>query len=188
MQDISESDLIAIRNGSMEPLSRVFEENYSYCVKQLCIQTQCKTEDAKDLVMDAIIVLREKIMMEAFVNENTRGYLLAIAKNMLKNKMKRDRRQLTFEPHIIEAYLSNQISPESFNVHTDHRIQITLLALKKLGGKCEILIRRNLIDRIPLGGLITELGYRSEGVVKSTKSRCMKKLKLIIQELMNKES
>jgi len=185
MKTIAQSDLIAIKNGSTEPLSRLFQENYSYCVKQLCLQTQCMPEDAKDLVMDAIIVLREKIMMEAFVNENTQGYLITIAKNMLKNKLKRDRRQLEFEPGLVEGYLAKKTNSPILTEDSESKIEIILLALRKLGGKCEILLNRNLVDRVPLRNLSDELGYSSEDVVKTTKARCMKKLKSLIKELMN---
>lgn len=185
MKTIAESELHEIRKGKMEPLSMLFRENYEYCVKQLCIQTNCMPEDAEDLIMDALIVLREKIMLDEYVNENLQGYILTLAKNMWRNKVKHDRKRLVLEPKIVESYLSKQAKESGLSEENQKRVDVVFKALRQLGGNCEILIRKNLIDRVPLRNLSEELGYKSEDVAKTTKARCMKKLKILIHELMN---
>jgi len=67
-----------------------------------------------------------------------------------------------------------------------NKVTVALSALKKMGGKCEQLLKRNLYDGFALKEIQAELGYKSLDVIKNTKSRCMKKLKELVLVQMQK--
>ena len=145
--------------------------------------TNCSLEDSRDLVMDAIIVLREKIMMHTYTNDNVQAFILKVATNMWKNRVKKNRKILPFDPRIVEGSIDPSDKNEVLDDDRQRQVNITLKALKILGNPCETLLKRNLIDRIPLRNLAEEMGYKNKDVMKTTKARCMKKLKLKIKEL-----
>lgn len=184
MKTIDEHEIQALRNGDTKPLTRIFEENYNYCTRHLIKQTGCTIEDSEDLVMDAIIVLREKILNDDYRNINLQAFIVRVSSNMWKNRQKRNRKILFLDPHIIEAHFSERNSEFILDESRQKKVNAILSALSILGGSCETLLRRNLIDRIPLKNLAEELGYKNKDVMKTTKARCMKKIKSIINDLL----
>ena len=184
MKTIDEFDIQELRTGKTEPLSKIFDENYLYCTRHIASTTNCSLEDSRDLVMDAIIVLREKIMMHTYSNDNVQAFILKVATNMWKNKQKKNRKILPFDPRIVQGAINSAEQVESLDDDRQRQVNVTLKALSILGNPCEALLKRNLIDRIPLRNLAEEMGYKNRDVMKTTKARCMKKLKLKIKELL----
>lgn len=186
MKTIDETDIQELKTGNTKPLIKIFEKNYEYCTQYVRSSTNCSKADAEDLVMDAIIVLREKIMLNAYSNENAQAFIVKVATNMWSNQQKKNRKRLPFEPHLLNGYLTVNDTEQVLDDDRQRQVNITLHALKKLGNPCETILKRNLIDRIPLRNLAEELGYKNKDVMKTTKARCMKKLKLIIDEYLQK--
>jgi len=179
MKSISEEDIIAIKKGNTAPLSRIYEQHYMTCVNQMQRKMNASKEDAEDLMMDTILVLRDNIMSDSFKNENVGAYLLTVGINKWRNKIKRDRRLDEYDPGLIERKLNTQIEEDG---PTNSRIKIIIKAMTMMKGNCQTLLNRNLVDGIPLKNLVSELGFKSYDVIKTTKSRCMKKLRTIVNE------
>ncbi len=187
MQKLSLEDIENIKKGDQKPLGKVFLAHYDYCTTALVKHDHCSLADAKDVVMDAIQVLNDKIVQGKFHNTNLQSYILTIARNKLRNKHKRDRKSLPFDPVKVENYLrQKEDSGSKLSESQQKKVDAVLLGLEKLGGKCKQIIRRNLYDGVPLKELTVELNYKDITVLKSTKSRCIKKLKVFIQELLVK--
>lgn len=186
MKLIDEKDIQELQSGKTGPLIKIFEKNYRYCIQHLNLSTNCSLEDAEDLVMDAIIVLHEKIMLKTYSNDNVQAFILKVATNMWLNQKRKNRKRLTFDPHFVDERFFISEAENMLDDERQKQVDITLHALNKLGGPCEALLRRNLIDRIPLGNLVGEFGYKNKDVMKTTKARCLKKLKLIVSELLRK--
>lgn len=181
MKSISEEDLIAIKQGSMSPLSKIYEEHYLACVNQMQRKMNASKEDAEDLMMDTLLVLRDNIMSGQYKNENVGAYLLTVGINKWRNKIKRDRRLDEYDPSVIERKL-NLENEELDKINP--KIKIIVAAMESMKGNCKTLLHRNLVDGIPLQGLAEELEFKSYDVIKTTKSRCMKKLRVLINDLM----
>jgi len=187
MKTFSLEELESIKSGDTSPLQKVFLAHYDYCTESLVSFDGCSMADAKDVVMDAIQVLRDKIMQGKFINQNLKSYLLTVSRNKLRNKLKRDRKSLPFEPAKVEAYLKDKEGHSVLTELQQKKVDVALLALKQMGGKCENLLRRNLYDGFALKEIQEELGYKSLDVIKNTKSRCMKKLRELVLGLMQKQ-
>jgi len=186
MKTIDEHDFQELKSGNTRPLTKIFDKNYGYCIQHVRSSTNCSVADAEDLVMDAIIVLREKIMLDTYVNENVQAFILKVATNMWSSQQKKNRKRLPFDPHLVDGYFAKKDTEFVLDDDRQRQINVSLHALKKLGNPCGVILRRNLIDRIPLRNLAEELGYKNKDVMKTTKARCMKKLKLLIKELLQK--
>ena len=175
MKLINEEDVERMQNGDMSPLKAIFDANFSYCVQALIKLFACSESDAKDMVVDAILVLREKIMTKDYSNENVRSFLLKVASNKWKNQRKRNARLVDYDPILLGKYLSMQIdSDESANIK--NKVQGIIHAIHSLGDPCTSVLQLNLVEGLSLEVVYQQLGYNSKGVLKTTKSRCMKKL------------
>jgi len=172
-------DLKRIKEGNTEPLKKAFNDCFKICLTKLTKNGNCSREDAEDVLMDSFLVLRDKIIDGSFANDNVTAYLLTIAKNRYRNKIKKDRRLVNYDPAIWEAIITNenQSSPDGIN---EKRIKLILNGLKIIKDPCRTLLYKNLVDGWPLKNLVEELNYSNYDVIKTSKARCMKKLKAII--------
>lgn len=178
MVRFSQEELERIRNGDNNPLKRIFNECFAVCVQQLKSYASCSISDAEDAVMDSFLVLRDKVYSGAFSNDNVQAYILTIARNKWRNKTKRDKRLLDINPAEIERVFYDVSDTDDIKVK---RIKIILSSIELLSDKCRELLTKNIAEGVPLKELQTELNYSGYDVLKTSKSRCMKKLREIIE-------
>jgi len=186
---LEDKDLEMLKQGYNEPLVKIFEANYITCVSHVKRLCHCQDEDAEDLVMDAIVVLKEKILIGAYENSNLESFLISVARNKWRNRQSKYGRIVFVDPldtqHLIES------QPEEKNQEAndqERELRVIKEAIAKTTGKCGQLLRRNLYDGIPLELLINELGYSNYNVIKSSKSRCLKKLRAYISKVLEKSN
>lgn len=176
MKVIDQSDLELIKTGDLTPLKRIFEQNYQYCIHNLVKISSCSTIDAKDMTMDAILVLRNKILSNEYKNTNVRSFLLTVAQNKLRNKQKRDSRFMDYDPIFLEEHLSERDDhPEKDELQ--NRLLEIYKGIKLLNEPCKSILELNLLEGFSLEVVYQKLGYKSKGVLKTTKTRCIKKLR-----------
>ena len=186
MTKLTDELLKRIKSGDNEPLGEVFIEHFDYCTQALVNYNKCSIDDAKDVYMDAIQILRDKIIKNQFVDQNMRGFLLTVAKNKLKNKRIKDQRHLEFNIEKVEAYLFEKKgfgNDAKNNLSSDqqYKVDAILCALKQINDKCQKLIYRHYYEGFSLSELQKELGYGSYASIKTTIDRCRKKLNEIIK-------
>jgi len=143
----------------------------------------CTKEDAEDLMMDAIISLRDAIMNDKYENKNVSAFLMTIAINKYRNKRKRDRRLTEYDPSVIESILFDPTSSD--NERLKKKINAIRSSIDSMKGKCKVLLSRNLVDGIVLKDLVIELEYSNYDVIKTSKSRCIKKLRNLVSDYLN---
>lgn len=181
MKVIDEADIDSISNGDLSPLKVIFEQNYQYCIYNLAKVAGCSDSDAKDATMDAILVLRNKITSNEYENKNLRSFLLTVALNKYRNKRKRDSIYMEYDPIVLEEYLTSNDANET-NDNAKKRVNEIYDTIRTLEEPCKSVLELNLIDGISLDSAYKILGYKSKGVLKTTKSRCMNKLR---EKLLN---
>jgi len=179
MVRFKEKEIKQIINGDNEPLKRIFQECFDDGTSQVMRSMSCSKADAEDVLMDSFLVLRDKILEGEFVNENVKAYLITVAKNKWRNKSKRDRRLIEFDPKKIEQKLNHTV--DGIPNEEEIRIKQIIEAIESLSGNCQELLTENLLNGIPLKALTEKLAYSSYDVIKTTKSRCMKKLRALFK-------
>jgi len=186
MRQLSEIEFAQLSQGETEPLKRIFESYFQNCKVEVSNISGCTVHEAGDFVMDAFIILREKVMAGEFENKNVPSFITSVALNRWRNRNRKYKRMVCFDPQELVHLQSTSLQTGPSN---ENLVQLELkairIALDKSSGKCGSLLRRNLYDGIPLEILVKELGYKSYDVIKTTKSRCMKKLRLSIKEILN---
>lgn len=80
MKILDEKDIQLLKQGDDGPLIEIFKSNYLTCVSHIKRLCNCQDDDAEDLVMDAIVVLKEKILSNEYENINLKSFLISVAK------------------------------------------------------------------------------------------------------------
>jgi len=184
---LNDKDLDLLRRGNNEPLVRIFNSNYSTCVSHIKRLCNCQDDDAKDLVMDAIIVLKEKILTNEFENINLQSFLISVAKNKWRNRKQKYDRIVFVDPFNSHNLIIDNEKSNEHSLGKDRELAAIKDAIQNATNKCGELLRRNLYDGIPLEMLIDELGYANYNVIKSSKSRCIKKLRIYVSNILSEE-
>jgi RNA polymerase sigma-70 factor (ECF subfamily) len=140
---------------------------------------QATDEDILDAYQDAMIALFENVQTGKLteLTSHIKTYIFSIGKYILLNKLKRQSRIVEIEqiPEQLDDFFYKKIE-------LSHRQTILLNALDELGGKCQELLVLFYYRQFSIEAIMHELGYQSTNVVKASKSRCMKKMKLIIEK------
>jgi len=187
----------SIQNGDNKPLDDIFSAYYAYCVNWLLNKYSCTQADAEDLFMDAMLIFRTQVIHGKVDARNIKGYLITVAKNIYLQRLRRKNIDVEYLPDQLEYILGKDtglydedfdplLKKEQINLAQEVDKQKYLAyqdAWKKLGEKCQNLLKRFYIDRVKLKDLQEELGYGSYDSIKSTKLRCFKQLKKLAQDL-----
>ncbi len=189
MNSLTNIDKTKIIEGNNEPLGRVFESHFTYCTEILGSMSNCSPHEAEDTFMDAIQVLRDKVISKDFQHTNLRGFLIVTAKNKLRNKLKRDRKTIDLEVDAVERYLHKKRTTmdglaSNLSTEQERKVDFILKARHELGPSCQKLLEMNFDLGYKLKELVEILGFSNYDSIKSTKSRCMRTLKSKVATLM----
>lgn len=138
--------------------------------------------DLDDLYHESVVALHQNFVMKQLSLEKAsiKSYLFGIGKNKLLQVFK-GKKNLAF----------TQVSPEMEGVYDAHDVLDTMSypierrrqlgqAFGKLGDKCQELIKLYYYQGFTIKEMVMSTSYKDENTVKSYKSRCMKKLKALI--------
>ncbi len=198
MCKLSEIEIRKIRNGDNSPFNRLYADNYDDLIKGLRGKTKSKysIEDMEDAIQEAFFVITKKVRKPNFRNDNICGFIVGIAYNKLRDDRKKTDRMQGFEVDEIERYISRKqgihdedFSPKFSNLNDEQRrkVDIILKALEKLSDNCRNLLTKLWEEEKNLEEVRQELEYASNRVVITTKSRCVKKLRKEINDLLNSD-
>lgn len=179
MKVISYKHLNRIREGDMEPLQLIFDSNYTYCIQNLIKLFNCDESDAKDVTMDAILVLQEKITSNEYKNQNVRSFLLTVATNKLRNKRKRDKRIETIDPTGTWIFREPMIDSGASDYY-EKKANEVIAVIHSLKDPCKSILKMILLQGYSLDAALEKMPYESKGVLKTTKSRCIDKIRQVV--------
>ncbi|MEP1781859.1 sigma-70 family RNA polymerase sigma factor [Reichenbachiella sp.] len=169
-----------LATGNNDCLKVIFDNYALYCVGLLIKKTGCSEEDAEDILMDAVLNFREKVMYgQIEYLTNLKAYLFSTCHRMWLaryNKEKMQRKQLN--EVYDELYDNDMIISRKEN----HR-KISFQALNRLGDKCKTLLTLFYIENKRMTEIAEIMGFTGADVAKTSKSRCFKKLLLEVDQL-----
>lgn len=173
-----EQRLIAdLQNGNKAALAEVytnFREEFVLFSKKYALPE----DDALDIFQDSIIALFENAQKKKLdtLKSSVKTYLFAIGKYKIYKILKtRSTGESTLSDEFIENLELNE--PD-----TNDELTIKLQkAYKNLGEQCKKILRLSFYEGKTNEEIVEELNYTSKDVVKSQKSRCIKKLKELIE-------
>lgn len=194
MCKLSEIEIKKVLDGDNAPIGRLYDENYDDLMNGVRGKTKSKYsyQDMEDAIHEAFFVIIRRIKQSDFRNDNICGFIVEVAFNKLRDISKKMKPITGIDVDEIERYFyykygNNQDLPPSFNLDDAERRKIDAKdkAWENLGGACKRLLEKNWVEGRKLKDIWQELGYASYDVAKTTKSRCIKKLKKMVNDLLN---
>src|SRR5690606_21677505 len=132
-----------------------------------------------DTYQDAIVTLYENILSGKLVSltSSLKTYVFAIGKYKIYNSLKV--KVSTTDSDDYDQHWYEDDDEELLLLKEENIVKLQA-AYQQLGTKCKEVVRLFYYDNLSIEEIKERLGYTSKDVVKSQKSRCVKKIKEIL--------
>lgn len=180
-----ESNLVKqIKAGNQAPIEQIYLE-YKREFLLYAVSFSMGEEEALDIFQDSIIVLYENIVSGKLTTFtcSVKTYLFAIGKYKIYSSLRKKSKMATKEFSEYE-FLWKEEQPV-VNLQQEN-IQKMQLAIQRLGDRCKTILKLFYYQNYTIDEIKHQLDYASKEVVKSQKSRCLKRLRELI-DTKNKE-
>lgn len=180
----------ALEAGEHAFLQWLYDEYREYCQQQLRYQPRCSEEDAEDIFMDALLIVRENMLSGKVKHlEGVRNYVLTVCLNVYRERTRARLQQVQQEVLVREAlYDEAPEETEQINTYWQHKTDLATRALSHLGKSCQQLIRYYYVDRLSMADIAQKMHWASADVAKTSKSRCLRRWIKQIEALEQEES
>lgn len=176
------SPLTEVRNqliaGDQSYIENLFEETYDYATSYLKKKKYASEDEAHDLYIDAVMILRERIIDGNLPEiKNVKSFIVGICINLNKEFLYKKYRAESKELEVRELFYSKGfVIDEEYAEDQETLKKICLQAMDTLGEKCQKLLNMYHFEGLNMTEIADVLGFASSNVAKTMKSRCFKKL------------
>lgn len=91
----------------------------------------------------------------------------------------------TVKKHAEQIKEMQAIAEEPFLQEKDERVEAIKEAFTQMQEPCHTLLTLFYYQRLPMNEVAAQLNYKNPDVAKSQKSRCMKKLKALVKQMVH---
>lgn len=163
--------------GDQSYLKIVFQESYAYTTSYLQSKRLIDKEEAHDLFIDSILILRKKIIAGGITQiTNLKGLMVGICLNLNKELVKKKSKIRKRENQVREFLYKNDYEVDDYSENSIIvKKRICKSAIQSLGEQCQELIRLYHYESFTMIEIAKFMGFASPNVAKTLKSRCYQK-------------
>ncbi|MBX2875566.1 MAG: sigma-70 family RNA polymerase sigma factor [Saprospiraceae bacterium] len=184
MNEHPETALIKMLKGEDQrnidkALSQLYRQYYE-SVKQLVKKNNGTEDEADDIFQDTLLTFYTQLRQKQLqLNCSIQTYLYSVARNLWLDELRKRKKKVklvethTFIP-LQEDHLSTLLA-------TEQNQQIAKI-VRMLDEKCQQVLIHFYFDRYRMQQIASLLGFANEQVAKNKKSKCLKKLKTLVEE------
>jgi len=170
-----------IRSDDLSVRDKAIEDLYIQCyptIKRYIADNNGNAKDAEDVFQDALVVFYQKARNPDFdLNCTILTFIYSISKNLWLNKLKVNSRYSPLDDKI--GFLP--ISDYTLSLaDKDERYTEVKIQFAKMNEKCKKILYNFYFHRMSMFAIAEEYGFANEQVAKNTKSRCLRKLKVLM--------
>ena len=183
MEQKSNEEIInGLQSNSEVEVNRIMRYLYKRmypAIQRLILNNNGEINEVADVFQDGLIVLY-KLARQQKVDKDTKleGYLYSICRNLWLKELKKKKRTISLTDDM-------QVIPvEDVNIQyfvSDDQRDIFEKLLEQLGNDCYRLLSYFYFDRKRMKEIVQLMSFSSEQVAKNKKSKCMKKLRELIE-------
>lgn len=157
-----------------------------FCINQL-IRKGCAKEDAEDLFVESVLVLRDKVLKaEIAALTNTKYFLFRICENRFLALKRRERTANNHQGRLELFFYESPFFDPAKDHYDDEKMTAMKLAMEKLTERCREIIRYFYFDKLNMIEISNLMNLSSADVAKTTKSRCYRQLVTIAKDSFRK--
>ncbi|MGI9542037.1 MAG: RNA polymerase sigma factor [Cyclobacteriaceae bacterium] len=184
---MEEKDIVKkIREGHEQAIVDLYNKYKEEFVNWSYRRYQIDGDDALDIFQDTMIAFYESIQSGKLnqITYQVKTYLFAMAKNLIFNKLKFEKR-FDHQADPTDNVAVVNIAEKDFEITDRHQFMIG--QLQGLGEPCFSILRLFFYNSYSMEAIAQELNYKNADVVKSQKLRCIKELKNRVRMNYKKE-
>ena len=184
---MKEKDIVKkIKEGHEEVIVDLYNKHKEEFVNWSFRRYKIGGEDALDIFQDTMIAFYESIQNGKLqqITYNVKTYLFAMAKNLIFNKIKFEKR-FDHQADPTDKVTVVNIAEKGFEITDRHHFMID--QLQKLGEPCYSILKLFFYNSYSMEAIALDLNYKNADVVKSQKLRCIKELKKRVKLNYKKE-
>jgi len=175
-----------IKSGDTTVLSRIYEDHREEFFLWLTKYFNCTSDEAKDVYQNAILVFYENII-SGKLNEMTstvKTYLFAVGKYKMMEHKKQSYKFAGDEK--IPNLTKEEASLEELNQKEEDLLMVEK-CLHLLGDPCRRILELYYYQRMSMAEITSNLDYKNVDTTKNLKYKCIKRLKKLFEEEMNRK-
>ena len=159
-------------------LSYVYRSYYGM-IESFVTRNNGTKDDAKDVFQETIISLYNNVKNGKYSPDSMLStYLFSISKNNWYKKLRKNGRMSNLEDHEHHQISSDEDIQGKIE-YTEQQMLIGKL-LHKIGQECGKLLKLFYFEKMRMVKIAAAMDYSSEQVAKNQKSKCMKKLRVVV--------
>ena len=170
--------IVLLGSGDRKTLKKIYAEHRSAFIA-FARKFSLPTEDILDTYQDTMVILQQQAL-EGRLKDLTcslRTYIFSIGKHLLHEKVRLKNRQSSIPISVSGAYNYKEIVSDYVQDKNDEELEKLKKVFLKMGNKCQEVLTLSFYRGYTNDEIAEELQYENTNVVKSQKSRCLKKLK-----------
>jgi RNA polymerase sigma factor (sigma-70 family) len=170
-----------IAAGDDRALLSLYNANWKVIVSYV-VRNSGTTDDAKDLLQEALVILWERVRSGRFEQSARLGtFLYATVRNLWLRRLARRRREAPEDtsderPSGLLSPLDELVKSEEAGIVRD--------ALERLGDPCRRLLMLYYWEELPMEKIAIAMGFANADTAKSKKYQCKKSLEQILRSVM----
>lgn len=184
MNEHAETALLEMLRGGEQrqvdkALSQLYEQ-YFEPIKQLVEKNNGTEEEAHDIFQETLLSFYTQLRQKQLqLKCGIQTFLYSIARNIWRDELRRRKRM----DKLVETYDFVQIEEDHMTslLVTEQAQQLAKL-IAMLDEKCQQVLIHFYFDRYRMQQIAKLLGFANEQVAKNKKSKCLKKLKTLVEE------
>lgn len=171
----------AIKNGSKQALAQLYKDNYM-SVRNYILKNNGNSDDAEDIIQDAVIVIWEKIKHNQLVLQAKLSTLVfAISRNLWLKRLNKLGKQTN-----IDVIISENLAVKDETFATENR-NIVMRMMENLGANCKDLLTYFYFEGFDMQTIAQKLNYNNADTVKAKKHQCFKHLQQLFMNTYQKK-
>ncbi|MDR6564336.1 MULTISPECIES: sigma-70 family RNA polymerase sigma factor [unclassified Arcicella] len=159
-------------------------EQFAYLIKDATFKHQLTEDDAASLYADAILVIIEHIQKKRFEGKSSlKTYLFQIFSNKCVDFIRKTstNKMSVYKTESIDDLLIG-VPDETSNILqemiSENEVNVLKTKIKQIGEKCQEMMM-SWSEGLSDEKIAVEMGYQSAGVVKTSRLRCLEKLRAL---------
>lgn len=177
---MGESNIISLlEKGDKSVLTTIYTDNKESFISY-AHKFSVSSEIIVDIYQDATIALYENAI-DGKMNDlkcSIKTYLFSIGKNMIYEQLRKDKKTVLVNTSVLKDEFDDEIEYNNEPL-TSNQMQLQN-GFKQLGEQCKKILTLFYYNGYTLDDIMQTLNYTKKDVVKSQKSRCLAKLKSIV--------
>lgn len=175
-----------IQRGDREAIGVLYQEYRAEFLKWSLSQYAISESQAIDIFQNGVIAFYRNVAQGKLIqlNSSIKTYLFAICKNLILKQLRDQKNTVAVDDPILAEVMSLDVVKER---EETHQKKIIHRAIMELGEPCNEIIRMFYFRGFAMEIIKERMGYKSEGVARTQKKRCMQYLQKLILEKYKKE-